>query len=82
MNADIRLWLVRHAPVAGAKGVIHPIDAPADVSDTAALVALRAKLPANAAAFASPAVRTLATAAALGLRPVTEADFTEQDFGA
>jgi alpha-ribazole phosphatase len=81
MHADIRLWLIRHAPVAGAKGVIHAMDAPADVSDVAALAALRAKLPGNAAVFASPAVRTLATAAALGLRPVVEPDFSEQDFG-
>jgi len=81
MSEDIRLWLIRHAPVAGPKGVIHAMDAPADISDAAALAALRAKLPDDAAAFASPSVRTLATAAALGLRPVTEPDFGEQDFG-
>jgi alpha-ribazole phosphatase len=81
MTGDNRLWLIRHAPVAGPKGVIHAIDAPADISDSAALAALRAKLPDAAAAFASPSVRTLATAAALGLRPVVEPDFSEQDFG-
>jgi alpha-ribazole phosphatase len=78
---NVRLWLIRHAPVAGPKGVIHAIDAPADISDAAALAALRAKLPDNAAAFASPSVRTLATATALGVRPVAEPKFGEQDFG-
>ena len=81
MSDDIRLWLIRHAPVAGPKGVIHPIDAPADTSDAAALAALRAKLPEDATVFASPSVRTLTTAAALGLQPIAEPDFTEQDFG-
>jgi alpha-ribazole phosphatase len=81
MNDGTRLWLTRHAPVAGPAGVIHAIDAPADIGDTAALAALRAKLPDAAAAFASPSVRTLTTAAALGLRPIVEPDFSEQDFG-
>jgi alpha-ribazole phosphatase len=81
MGDDIRLWLIRHAPVAGPKGVIHAIDAPADTGDAAALAALRAKLPLDAAVFASPSVRTLATAAALGLQPVAEPNFSEQDFG-
>ena len=66
MSDDLRLWLIRHAPVAGPNGVIHAIDAPADTSDAAAIAALRAKLPDHAAVFASPSVRTLATAAALG----------------
>jgi alpha-ribazole phosphatase len=78
---DVRLWLIRHAPVAGPKGVIHAVDVPVDTSDAAALGALRAKLPDNAVVFASPSVRTMATAAALGLRPVAEPDFSEQDFG-
>ena len=81
MNDDVRLWLIRHAPVAGPNGVIHAIDALADISNAAALAALRAKLPASAAVFASPSVRTLATAAALGLQPIVEPDFSEQDFG-
>ncbi len=81
MSDDIRLWLIRHAPVAGPKGVIHAIDAPADTSDAAALTALRVKLPVGTTVFASPSTRTLATAAALGLRPVVEPDFGEQDFG-
>ena len=34
MNEDTRLWLIRHAPVAGPAGVIHGDDAPADTRDT------------------------------------------------
>jgi alpha-ribazole phosphatase len=81
MNEDIRLWLIRHAPVAGPAGVIHGLGAPADTGDAEAFAVLRAKLPVNAACFASPSVRTLATATALGLRPVAESAFVEQDFG-
>jgi alpha-ribazole phosphatase len=81
VNEDTRLWLIRHAPVAGAAGVIHGDDAPADTSDAARFAALRARLPDGAASFASPAIRTLATAAALGLRPAAAVNFREQDFG-
>jgi alpha-ribazole phosphatase len=81
VKEDTRLWLIRHAPVAGAEGVIHGDDAPADTSDTARFATLRARLPDGAASFASPAIRTRATAAALGLRPTAEANFREQDFG-
>ena len=76
-----RLWLIRHAPIAGPHGVIHDWDAPADTSDAPALAALRARLPPEAAVFASPSLRTLATAAALGLQPQPEPNFREQDFG-
>jgi alpha-ribazole phosphatase len=81
MSELTRLWLIRHAPVAGPKGIIHALDAPADISDAAALTALRAKLPADATIFASPSIRTLATAAALGLDAVPQPDFIEQNFG-
>jgi alpha-ribazole phosphatase len=81
MSEDNHLWLIRHAPVAGPRGVIHDADAPADTSDELAFAALRAKLPADAAQFASPSVRTLETAAALGLRPAAEPNFREQNFG-
>ena len=81
MSEVNRLWLIRHAPVAGPQGVIHCNDAPADTGDAAAFAALRAKLPAEAAHFASPCRRTLETAAALGLRPKPEPNFREQDFG-
>jgi alpha-ribazole phosphatase len=81
MSEDRRLWLVRHAPVAGPRGVIHDSDAAADISDAAAFTALRATLPAEAAPFASPSRRTLETAAALGLSPKPEPKFREQNFG-
>lgn len=81
MIEDNRLWLIRHAPVAGPKGVIHGFDAAADTSDNVAFAGLRAKLPAKAAQFASPCLRTLETAAALGLRPTAEPNFREQNFG-
>jgi alpha-ribazole phosphatase len=81
MRGNQRLWLIRHAPVAGPTGVIHDSDAAADTGDDLAFAALRAKLPAGAAQFASPSVRTLQTAAALGLRPKPESNFREQDFG-
>ena len=81
MSEECRLWLIRHAPVLGPKGVIHDSDAPADLGDAMMLAALRAKLPAGAAVFASPSTRTLQTAAALGLSPVAEPNFREQDFG-
>ena len=81
MNESNRLWLIRHAPVAGASGVIHGWDASADVGDVAALDLLREKLPKGAAQFASPSRRTLQTAAVLGLNAVPDPNFLEQDFG-
>ncbi len=78
---DHRLWLIRHAPVAGPTGVIYDADAAADLGDDRALAVLRAILPAEAAAFASPSLRTIQTAAALGLRPTLDPTFREQDFG-
>jgi alpha-ribazole phosphatase len=82
MGSETRLWLIRHAPVDGPRGVIHGPDAPADLSDAAAFAALRARLPANAFAVCSPARRTWETARALGLDPTREDNFREQEFGA
>lgn len=79
---EVRLWLIRHAPVIGERGVIHGPDAPADVSDTAALAALKAALPSDAVVLCSPARRTQETAVALGLKATVAAAFREQDFGA
>jgi alpha-ribazole phosphatase len=79
--AETNLWLIRHAPVDGPRGVIHGPDAPADVSDATAFAALKARLPQHAAAFCSPARRTFETALALGLDPVKQSAFREQDFG-
>jgi alpha-ribazole phosphatase len=82
MGTETNLWLIRHAPVDGPRGVIHGPDAPADLSDATAFAALKAGLPADAFAVCSPARRTLETALALGLDPLKQALFREQDFGA
>jgi len=82
MTSEARLWLIRHAPVNGPRGVIHDADAPADLADTQRLDVLRASLPDESAAYCSPARRTVETALALGLDPVREAAFREQSFGA
>ncbi len=81
MGTETNLWLIRHAPVDGPRGVIHGPDAPADTSDAAAFAALKARLPATALAVCSPARRTWETAVALGLDPIKDANFREQDFG-
>ncbi|UGA44255.1 histidine phosphatase family protein [Bradyrhizobium quebecense] len=81
MDHETRLWLIRHAPVDGPRGVIHAPDAPADLGDAAAFAALQAKLPADAFAVCSPARRTSATAAKLGLTATADDAFREQDFG-
>jgi alpha-ribazole phosphatase len=81
MNSETKLWLIRHAPVDGPRGVIHGPDAPADLSHTEAFAALKARLPPGARAVCSPARRTRETALTLGLDPVEEAAFREQDFG-
>lgn len=82
MSAATNLWLIRHAPVDGPRGVIHGPDAPADLGDAAAFAALKARLPPNGLAVCSPARRTRETAAMLGLDPVEQPAFREQDFGA
>jgi alpha-ribazole phosphatase len=76
-----QLWLIRHATVDGPRGVIHDVDAPADVSDTAALSRLRLLLPEAHVAISSPARRARDTAAALGLVVPLDPAFGEQDFG-
>jgi alpha-ribazole phosphatase len=79
---ELRLWLIRHAPVDGPRGVIHAPEAPADLSAGEMIATLRGLLPAGAAAHVSPARRTRETAAALGLDAVLAPAFREQDFGA
>jgi alpha-ribazole phosphatase len=81
MNGETNLWLIRHAPVDGPRGVIHAPDAPVDLRDTAAIAALKARLPEAAFAVCSPARRTRETARALGLDAAEHAAFREQDFG-
>jgi alpha-ribazole phosphatase len=82
MGLETNLWLIRHAPVDGPRGVIHAPNAPADLGDAAAFAALKARLPPGAAAVCSPARRTRDTARTLGLDAVENAAFREQDFGA
>jgi alpha-ribazole phosphatase len=81
MSGEAKLWLIRHAPVDGPRGVIHGPDVPADVSNVEAFAALKVRLPPAARAVCSPARRTRETALALGLDAVEEAAFREQDFG-
>jgi alpha-ribazole phosphatase len=76
-----QFWLIRHAPVDGPRGVIHGIDASADVGDTAALSRLRSLLPKTHVAISSPARRARDTAEALGLVAAPDSAFGEQDFG-
>ncbi|WP_029077566.1 histidine phosphatase family protein [Bradyrhizobium sp. th.b2] len=81
MDGETHLWLIRHAPVDGPRGVIHAPDAPADLGDAATFAALQARLPASAFAVCSPARRTRETAARLGLAAAEDDAFREQDFG-
>ncbi len=81
MQRQTQLWLIRHAPVDGPHGIIHDIDARADVSDQAALSRLQPLLPNPHVAISSPARRARETALALGLVAETDPAFGEQDFG-
>jgi alpha-ribazole phosphatase len=81
MSTVTQLWLIRHAPVDGPRGVIHAADAPADLSDITTFAALKLQLPARAHAVCSPMRRTRETARMLRLDAVDQADFAEQDFG-
>lgn len=81
MKGGTNLWLIRHAPVDGPRGVIHASEAPADLRDVAVIAALKARLPVSAHAISSPARRTRETASALGLDAAEDAAFREQDFG-
>lgn len=81
MRPETQLWLIRHAPVDGPRGVIHGREAPADVGDHAALLRLRLLLPTPHVAISSPARRARETAQALGLGTDIDPAFDEQDFG-
>jgi alpha-ribazole phosphatase len=88
-----RWWLVRHAPVVGTHGRVYgQMDVDCDVSDTASLKALAARIPDDALWFATPLSRTRRTARALGEQiraagrqppadPAIEPAFIEQSFG-
>ncbi len=84
--ADTRqaeLVLIRHAPVAGGGRLAGRLDLPADLSDSASLAALAARLPGRAGLTSSPAARCLMTARALlpALTARVDARLWEQSFG-
>ena len=81
MRGDANFWLVRHAAVDGPAGTIWPPGASADLRDGGSFDRLRAHLPKEAKAYASPAQRTIDTAKALQLDPHLMPEFAEQDFG-
>src|SRR5262249_56817067 len=81
MTPEAHLWFIRHAEVDGPLGIIHDIDAPADITDTAPFDTVRAHLPSTHSAFCSPARRAWETAIALGLEPVRLQALREQSFG-
>lgn len=81
MRESTSFWLIRHAAVDGPSGTIWPPDAPVDLGDLASYGHLRAHLPQQAKAYASPARRTIDTAKALQLDPLTMPELAEQDFG-
>jgi alpha-ribazole phosphatase len=87
MSESTMFRLVRHAAVdgpkgtKGTKGTIWPPSAPANLSNRGSFDLLRAHLPQDAKAYASPAQRTIDTAKALQLDPVLVDEFAEQDFG-
>jgi alpha-ribazole phosphatase len=78
-----RFWLVRHGPT-HRKGLIGWTDAPADLSDTAALRRLNTYLPQTALVISSDLVRCTATADALSkdrTRLPHDPDLRELHFG-
>lgn len=79
-----RLFWVRHAPT-HAKGLVGWSDLPADLSDTARLARLQARLPEDAVIVSSDLTRSVATADAITgsrLRLSHERDLREIHFGA
>ena len=77
------MFLIRHAPVAGAGRLAGRLDLPADLSNHPGFSALAAHLPEGAMLTSSPARRCLMTAEALmpGLAVRTNERLWEQDFG-
>ena len=78
-----RLWMVRHGPT-HLDGLIGWTDAPADLSDTAAINRLSAYLPQNAFVISSSLIRCVATADAIQnnrVRLPHDPDLRELNFG-
>lgn len=85
----VNWYLVRHAPVAGARqGIYRSLDGDADLSNEDALRRAARILPSDARWWSSPMRRTRQTADALSAivkpeeRPVVDQRLREQDFGA
>ena len=83
-RCETNLWLIRHAPVDGPRGVIHGPDAPADLSDAAAFAALQGEDCRRARSrFAARRAGRGRPRASAGARcRSNRAAFREQDFGA
>lgn len=84
----VDLYLIRHAPVLGAKEKLYQTaNEPADLSQGSKLDKLAARLPADASWFSSPLQRAETTAQALKIRQKDTTEITldhrltEQDFG-
>jgi alpha-ribazole phosphatase len=84
----LQWWWVRHAPAIGDPKILQSPEAPADLSNSAAIQHLANKLPANALWLTSDLRRALDTARALRIRnpaipePRIEPDLAEQNLGA
>ncbi len=86
-----RIWMVRHGPT-HRDGLIGWTDAPADLSDTAAIARLNAYLPMDALVISSDLIRCVTTADAVmqtrtrlphdpGLRELHFGDWENRTFG-
>ncbi len=83
-RAATELILIRHAPALTGGRLCGRTDVPADCSDAARILALRAAIGTPGRLVISPALRCRQTAEALwpGGDAETDADLWEQDFGA
>lgn len=81
MNDCTSFWLVRHAPVVGSGGIIHPPEAHADLRERGHIERVSKSLPPDAVGYCSPTVRTRETARALGVECTVVPDLREQNFG-
>jgi len=83
MNPSVtRWWWVRHAPMPGPPGMIHPAEAPPAPIAPERVEPLRRILPKRALWLTSGWERTTVTARALTLtRPLQTPALAEQDFG-
>jgi alpha-ribazole phosphatase len=84
MNLELRWWWIRHAPSAGAPGIVHGCDdVDADLSDTVALSRLTDSLPTTEHWYVSNLNRARKTANAIcnGIIPEVAPEFNEQSYG-